>query len=163
MLIEINGDIINLDHVKKIEPKLVGDGRKIITFIDGETMGIASFVADRIERLCGTIIKADPGYRLISASDVGDRTVDPLFDETSIIAFRINGDAMYSVLTPITIEGEVHESFDAWAVVTPEGKCYSPDEQFDSVEAFRNTMMKRHEKERAERLERDKATKAAAA
>lgn len=136
MLINIHGDIINTAHLLSATPIGLDDRRTQLRFNDGSTKTV-EVGTGRFERACGVIVPAAPGFSVVTAilsSEAGESVV---YIEEPVIAFRVNGLDDSSEPVPITVSGEPTTLGDSrWTIKQPNGACFGPDAQHDSMEDF---------------------------
>lgn len=140
MLAMIGNRVINLDHVRDIEPILEaelppGYGPEVqVTFTSGATFDGACNEHELrdFRGLCGVIVPAPPGLVMVELEPVhGEVSGD--FVSSPILAFRIEG---CGAPVPIAVKGEPWPS-NAVAVLYPDGTCESNGTTFASLDAWK--------------------------
>ncbi len=140
MFVEIGGQIIGAEHIVRIialHPDERGRARVRVVVRSGDAI-VACGTIDGMKRLCGTTVPAGSGYRVVQAYGPAAAGEAVMFDEYDVIAFRVSDDLDWPVM-PVTMAGEPTQAF---ALVTPNGKCRSIDDEYESVEAFKVAMSK---------------------
>jgi hypothetical protein len=144
MLIMLGNRLINLDHVRDIEPISEeelppGHGPEVrVTFDDGETYDAGCDQPDLhdVRGLCGVIVPAPPGLVMVEQVpdfDSEGRT-GVAYVSSPILAFRLVGSG---APVPVAVKGDFWPS-NPVAVLYPDGTCESDGLKFASLEAWQS-------------------------
>lgn len=108
-----------------------GQSRSFVVFADGRQKHVEIAFEDLSRSVC-PILPAPAGYVVLRVIEPGEVGPDRALEQSAVLAFRIGSDA---VPWPITAEGDVqgHE----WALLSPNGRCATPDGQkYPDADAF---------------------------
>lgn len=128
MLIDVNGLIINTDHVVKIRrlwDKSDKEHSSEIEFFDGRIQTFKVDANDILAQL-GTIIPNSGSWVVVMADGPGaDGSHGPEHWTIPVLAFRVMG--RWGMPEPITVEGELGSVRNEWALLAPDGRCFFGD------------------------------------
>lgn len=142
MLIMLGNRLINLDHVRDIEPIPESElpprhGPEVrVTFDDGETYDAGCDQPDLhdFRGLCGVIVPAPPGLAMVEqVPDFdGEGGTGVAYVSSPILAFRVVGSG---APVPVAVKGDPWPS-NPVAVLYPDGTCESDGAKFATLEAW---------------------------
>ena len=135
MLIHTPDGAINTDHIVEISESWDNTKKTHkchVRFSDGTKTFVEMSVHDILDR-SGNVIQNDQGFAVVMTEDDSNR------DESSrdfwtipVLAFRVTG--QFGMPSPITVEGELINVKNPWALLSRDGKCFFEDgETSDSI------------------------------